>query len=124
MDQLEDEPVNVDANCTDSSLGSSKRKQCYVKEMAKAFFDCLPGAGQVCYVYQLNFKLISSCSDETTTCYLNDAGNKFAILTSNCLPTVFPIPLVTRAGEMTVEVVGVDSVILNSDQFYLSANRC
>ena len=116
VDQLEDEPVDEDTNCTDSSLGTSKRKQCYLKEIAKAFFNCLPRAGQVCYVYQLNFKLISSCSDETTTCYLNDAGNKIAILTSNRLPTVCPIPLVTRAGEITVEVVGVHSVILNSDQ--------
>jgi len=32
--QLEDEPVNKDANCTDTSLGNSKRKQRYVKKMA------------------------------------------------------------------------------------------
>jgi endoribonuclease Dicer len=116
VDQLEDEPIDEEANCTDSSLGTSKRKQIYRKEIAKAFSDCLPQAGQDCYIYQLNFKLINSARDETTTCYLSDAGNKFAILTSNCLPTICPIPLVTRAGEMTVEVVGVDSVVLNFEQ--------
>ncbi|KAK4037186.1 hypothetical protein OUZ56_029226 [Daphnia magna] len=41
---------------------------------------------------------------------------KLAILTSQVIPAICPLPLITRAGEFQVNLCGVDSIILDDSQ--------
>jgi endoribonuclease Dicer len=116
VDQIEDELVDEEVNGTGARSGTSKRKQCYPKKLAKALVNCLPQPEEICFVYVFNFKIINCCNDNKKFYYPNGIENKMAILTSNCLPKVCSFPLVTRAGEMDVEIVGVNSVIFNAEQ--------
>lgn len=90
-----------------------------------AFYDrqfpaCLisnrPTAGQSVFIYVLEFKLIKDSEAAGNAYYPFAVDTKLAILSSCVIPAICPFPLVTKAGEFQVDLVGVDCVILNENQ--------
>ena len=116
VDNLQDQLIGDEANAFEELPETKNRKQCYPKKLAKALINCLPQPGKNCFVYVLNFEIISCCNNDKMLYDPNVIENKMAILTSKCMPKVCAFPLVTRAGEMDVRVDGVDSIILSAEQ--------
>ncbi len=117
VNNLQDQLIVDEADASGELPGTNKRKQCYSKKLARALVNCLPQPGEICFVYVFNFQIINCCSDDKKLYDPNGIENKIAILTSNRLPKVCPFPLVTRAGEMDVEIVELNCVIFNAEQF-------
>lgn len=94
----------------------------YDRHVPDCFAFCRPLAGELTYVYSIEFKLIRHCDDPSKHYFPFNVDTKLAILTSKNIPTLCPFPLMTRAGEFQVELVGVDALALSEDQLGLLWN--
>ena len=91
----------------------------YEKMMPQCFSNCRPMPGLSSHVYWINFNLTKP-TNESRKFYLPQTVDiKLAILSSRVIPSTCPFPLITRAGEFNVSVVGVDSVVLDEHQLDL-----
>lgn len=91
----------------------------YVKMLPECFTNCRPVPGLSSFVYWLNFSLIKPTSEGRKFYLPQTVDVKLALVSSRVIPSTCPFPLVTRAGEFNVQVVGVDSVVLSEHQLEL-----
>lgn len=80
------------------------------------FSNCRPIPRQPNFVYLIDFMLMKPCLDVNKLFLPFVVETKLAILTSQVIPAICPLPLITRAGEFQVNLCGVDSIILDDSQ--------
>ena len=88
----------------------------YDRSLPKCFISNRPSAGQPVFIYALEFKLTKPSESPSNGYFPFAVETKLAILSSCNIPAICPFPLVTKAGEFQVDLVGVDCVILTEDQ--------
>lgn len=93
-----------------------EKKDIFERHIPACFSDCRPLAGEQCYVYAIKFTVVKPCKDPKNQYLPFTVDTQLAILTSRTIPTVCSFPLVTKAGEIQVEISGVDCVVLDEDQ--------
>lgn len=80
------------------------------------FSNCRPIPRQPNFVYLIDFMLMKPCLDVNKLFLPFVVETKLAILPSQVIPAICPLPLITRAGEFQVNLCGVDSIILDDSQ--------
>lgn len=102
------EEENVPETC--ARPGTTKRRQYYYKEVADPLTDCVPEAGQPCYLYAITMILTEPIPEEQNTrgrkIYRPESSSQsFGILSRKPLAQICPFPIFTRSGEVEVDVV-------------------
>lgn len=101
----------------DEDLGQpNKRKGAYHRRIPSCLTNCRPLAEKPAFLYLIEFQLVKPCVDTTKLFFPSTVETKLAILTSQIIPTICPFPLLTRTGEILVNIKGVDSVVLTEGQ--------
>ena len=108
----EDEEL-IDQPEENTSEQQGGQKSAYNRRFPECFSNCRPTAGQISFVYSIDFTLLKPCLDTTKLYFPFAVPTKLAILTSKCIPSTCAFPLITRAGEFEVNVYGDDSIILD-----------
>lgn len=95
------------------AIGSTKRRQCYKKSIAKLFSGPPIAQGQPCNLYRFNMVLTCPLPDEQNRrgrriVDPSETSRNFAIVCNAKLPQICSFPLFTRSGEVTIDVELVD----------------
>ena len=118
------ETWSSDSASTDSGIiadapkaAASKRGcQLYERSYASHLRKCHPRAQEPCYIYAINLTSTKPVPNENRNYSPNLLATKMGFLSSKSLPLLCRFPIVTRAGEMDVDIVAKGSVTLTRSQ--------
>jgi endoribonuclease Dicer len=119
QNKFEDVDTSIEEEDEAATIGlqtASNRGGFYDRCLPKCLTSNRPSAGQPVFIYALEFKLTKQSDSLSNEYFPFAVDTKLAILSSCNIPAICSFPLVTKAGEFQVDLVGVDCVILEKHQ--------